>query len=233
MSYLDLTQRIRLRFDRKKVGSPTLNSQPGAHTGTSRLYIPGYSDSNIVYLDTVSGNDGNSGATELLAKLTYASAATAAGSTKKIRVINSGAAFTANITKPTEMKRGLLGTITGSALANIDNFAIYVTVYECEINNQKFTYDPLTPIVNNHFSHNGPFYFSGTFTSATSANGVFGMDYYYWPGCGYIHGGPFHWNNLWRNYSQPLILETNTEFTITPALDTPLDYFSHFDLLTP
>jgi hypothetical protein len=81
-------------------------------------------DSNIVYLDTVSGNDANSGASEVLAKKTYASAVTAASTTKKIRVINSGAAFTANITKPTEMKRGLLGTITGSALANIDNFAI-------------------------------------------------------------------------------------------------------------
>lgn len=122
MSYLDLTQRIRLRFDRKKVGSPTLNSQPGAHTGTSRLYIPGYSDSNIVYLDTVSGNDANSGATELLAKLTYASAATAAGSTKKIRVINSGAALAVDITKPTEMKRGILGTISGSLTTPVNTF---------------------------------------------------------------------------------------------------------------
>lgn len=109
-----------LAYDRKRTSTLTLDSEPGAHTGNSRQYIPGYSDSNIVYLDTVSGNDGNSGATELLAKLTYASAATAAGTTKKIRVINSGAALSTNITKPTEMKRGVSGTISSSTSAPVD-----------------------------------------------------------------------------------------------------------------
>ena len=91
MSFLHLADKIRLRFGRYKVGAPTTNSQPGAHTGTSRQYIPGYSDSNIIYLDTAAGNDGNAGTSEGAPKLTYASAATAAGSTKKIRVINDGA----------------------------------------------------------------------------------------------------------------------------------------------
>lgn len=122
MSYLNLAERIRLRFDRKKVGSPTLNSQPGAHTGATRQYIPGYSDSNIVYLDTVSGLDANSGATPVLAKLTYASAATAAGTTKKIRVVNDGAALAVNITKPTEMTVGVSGTIAGSLTTPVDTF---------------------------------------------------------------------------------------------------------------
>lgn len=103
-----------LGYDRKRTSTLTLDSEPGAHTGTTRQYIPGYSDSNIIYLDTVSGNDANDGSTELLAKLTYASAVTAAGTSKKIRVINDGAALSANITKPTEMKRGVSGTISSS-----------------------------------------------------------------------------------------------------------------------
>jgi len=109
-----------LAYDRKRTSTLTLDSEPGAHTGNSRQYIPGYSDSNIVYLDTVSGNDANDGSTELLAKLTYASAATAAGSTKTIRVINDGAALSTNITKPTEMKRGVSGTISSSTSAPVD-----------------------------------------------------------------------------------------------------------------
>ena len=109
---------------RKRRATVTLEEQPGAHTGSTRKYIPGYSDSNIVYLDTVSGNDANSGATELLSKRTYASAATAAGSTKKIRVINSGATLSTNITKPTEMKRGLLGTISSSLTAPVDTWVL-------------------------------------------------------------------------------------------------------------
>jgi hypothetical protein len=101
-----------IAYDRKRTSTLTLDEQPGAHTGATRQYIPGYSYSNIVYLNTASGNDSNDGSTELLAKLTYASAATAAGSTKKIRVVNDGAALSTNITKPTEMKRGISASIS-------------------------------------------------------------------------------------------------------------------------
>lgn len=111
-----------LAYDRKRTSTLTLDSEPGAHTGATRQYIPGYSDSNIVYLDTVSGNDSNDGSTELLAKQTYASAATAAGTTKKIRVINDGAALSTNITKPTEMKRGVSGTISSSLTAPVNTW---------------------------------------------------------------------------------------------------------------
>lgn len=107
---------------RAKRGVPVLDSQPGAHTGASRKYIPGYTDSLIIYLDTVSGNDGNAGTAEGAPKLTYASAATAAGSTKKIRVINNGAALSVNITKPTEMKRGLSGEITSDPETAFDTW---------------------------------------------------------------------------------------------------------------
>jgi len=113
---------FRWNAGRKRQGTPTLESQPGAHTGNSRQYIPGYSDSNIIYLDTAAGNDGNAGTSEGAPKLTYASAATAAGSTKKIRVINNGAALPTNITKPTEMKRGLSGTISSSLTAPVDTW---------------------------------------------------------------------------------------------------------------
>lgn len=128
MSYLDLAQRIRLRFDRRKVGAPTLNSQPGAHTGSTRQYIPGYSSSNIVYLDTAAGNDAWTGANPTNSPagtgpfLTYSAAATAASTTKKIRVVNNGAALTSNITKPTEMTIGVSGTISGSLTAPVNTF---------------------------------------------------------------------------------------------------------------
>ena len=124
---INLQDVIRIRCNRRKVGSPTLNSQPGAHSGTSRKYIPGYADSSIVYLDTVSGNDSNDGSTELLAKLTYTSAATAAGTTKKIRVINNGAALSTNINKPTEMKRGVSGTISSSLTDPINSLTAAAT----------------------------------------------------------------------------------------------------------
>jgi photosystem II stability/assembly factor-like uncharacterized protein len=114
--------KMMIAYDRKRTSTLTLDERPGAHTETVRQYIPGYSDSNIVYLDTVSGNDSNDGSTELLAKLTYASAATAAGTTKKIRVINDGAAFSTNINKPTEMKRGVSGTISSSLTAPINTW---------------------------------------------------------------------------------------------------------------
>ena len=123
MSFLHLADKIRLRFGRYKVGAPTTNSQPGAHTGNSRQYIPGYSDSNIIFLDTVSGNDGNSGTTEGSPKLTYASAATAAGTTKKIRVINNGATLSTNITKPTEAKRGISATIASDVNTNFNTWS--------------------------------------------------------------------------------------------------------------
>lgn len=107
---------------RTRQGSPTLESQPGAHTGDTRQYIPGYSDSNIVYLDTASGNDANSGATELLPKLTQSAAETAAGSTKKIRVINDGAEL-GSVAKPTEMKRGLNGSIAADYDTSLDSWS--------------------------------------------------------------------------------------------------------------
>ena len=119
--------------------------------------------------------------------------------------------------------------------ANVDNFAIYVTVYACGINNQKLTYNSLAPIVNSQFSHRGSYYFGGIFTSSVSANGYFGMNNYYWPGCGYLNGGPFFWKDAWVNSAQSLVLNTrNTPvITVTPALNVPSNLFYLFDLVKP
>jgi len=107
---------------RAKRGTPVLDSQPGAHTGATRKYIPGYSDSNIVFLNTSTGNDGNTGASIAQALLTYSAAATAAGSDKKIRLVNS-ATLSDNITKPTEATIGTTSSIASSSLtATVDTW---------------------------------------------------------------------------------------------------------------
>lgn len=100
---------------RKRRATVTLEEQPGAHTGASRKYIPGYSDSNIVFLNTSTGNDANTGASIAQAVLTYAQAATLAGSTKKIRLVNS-ATLSDNINKPTEATIGTTSAIQSSSL---------------------------------------------------------------------------------------------------------------------
>lgn len=98
-----------------KRGTPVLDSQPGAHTGATRKYIPGYSDANIVFWNDATGNDGNTGASIAQAVETYAQAATLAGSTKKIRKVNSST-VSVNITKPTEATIGTTSTIASSSL---------------------------------------------------------------------------------------------------------------------
>jgi len=111
---------------RAKANSETSSTQPYALL-IEDFYIPGYTSDNIVYLDTVSGNDSNDGSTELLAKLTYASAATAASTTKKIRVINDDAELTVDITKPTEAKAGITASIQGDLVIPVDTFSAITT----------------------------------------------------------------------------------------------------------
>lgn len=118
MSYLNLQDKIRIRCGRYKVGSPTLNSQPGAHTGSTRKYIPGYSDANIIYRAPATGSDSNDGLTELTPKQTKSACDTAAGSTKKIRIIEA-CTLNESVSKPTEMKRGISGTISSSLTAPV------------------------------------------------------------------------------------------------------------------
>lgn len=98
-----------------KRGTPVLDSQPGAHTGATRKSIPGYSESLVVFLNTSTGNDGNTGASIAQAVLTPGQAQTLAGTTKKIRLVNS-ATLTANMTKPIEATIGTTSTIASASM---------------------------------------------------------------------------------------------------------------------
>jgi len=110
-----------LAYDRKRTSTLTLDSEPGAHTGTSRQYIPGYSDSNIIFRAPTTGNDANDGLTEGAPKQTKAACDTAAGTTKKIRIIEA-CSLNESVSKPTEMKRGVSGTISSSTSAPVDTW---------------------------------------------------------------------------------------------------------------
>jgi len=100
-------------YDRRRTSTLTLDEQPGAHTGSTRKYIPGYSDANIVYRAPTTGSDSNDGLTELTPKQTKAACDTAAGTTKKIRIIEA-CTLNESVSKPTEMKRGVNGSISSS-----------------------------------------------------------------------------------------------------------------------
>ena len=106
---------------RTRQGSPTLESQPGAHTGDTRQYIPGYSDSNIIFRAPTTGNDANDGLTAGTPKQTKSACDTAAGSTKKIRIIEA-CTLNESVSKPTEMLRGVSGTISSSLTAPVDTW---------------------------------------------------------------------------------------------------------------
>lgn len=121
MTFSDLQDLIRIRCGRRKVGDPTLNSQPGAHTGSTRKYIPGYSDANIIYRAPTTGSDSNDGLTELTPKQTKSACDTAAGSTKKIRIIEA-CTLNESVSKPTEMKRGVAGSLSSSLSAPVDTW---------------------------------------------------------------------------------------------------------------
>ena len=108
-----------LGYDRKRTSTLTLDSEPGAHTGATRKYIPGYSDSNIVFRAPTTGSDANDGLTRLTPKQTKAACDTAAGSTKKIRIVEA-CTLNESISKPTEMERGVSGTISSSTSAPVD-----------------------------------------------------------------------------------------------------------------
>ena len=117
-----MSQHLVIRAGRKRTATLVTDEPVGAEDLSNyRLLVAGFSTSNIVFLNLATGSDANSGATELLAKGTYAGAvAVAAG--KKIRVVNNGAIISANITIPTEMKQGVTGSINGSLTAPLNTF---------------------------------------------------------------------------------------------------------------
>jgi hypothetical protein len=108
----------------KKQADLIYDSEPGAESLLlSRSLVPGFTGVNeIIYLNLLTGNDANSGFTEPLAKLTYAAALAAAGGIRKIRIISANAAISVNVSQPTEMKPGLLGTIGSFAITPINTW---------------------------------------------------------------------------------------------------------------
>jgi hypothetical protein len=122
----------------------------------------------------------------------------------------------------------------------IDNFSIYVTVYACNIYNQKFTYTSLVPLIysrslsRSDFRHSGTYYFSGYSKSTTTAYSSFGMYGYYWPGCGYLYGGPFPSNPAWVNNTKPTTSGAEVfEFTVSPLPKDLMIPPTIFDLFNP
>lgn len=105
-------------YDRKRTSTLTVDEQPGAHTGATRKVIPGYLDSNIVFRAPITGNDSNDGLTEATPKKNKAACDTAAGSTKKIRIIEA-CSLSESVDKPTEMKIGISGSISSSLTAPV------------------------------------------------------------------------------------------------------------------
>jgi hypothetical protein len=124
----------------------------------------------------------------------------------------------------------------------IDNFAIYVTVYACNIYNQKLTYTSLVPLKykkvdSTHFlefGHLGSFYFGGQTRGLTNAYGSFGLSGYYWPGCGYLYGGPFKSNPTWMNATKPTASGSEVfEFSVSPLPKDLMIPPTIFDLFNP
>jgi subtilisin family serine protease len=83
--------------------------------------------------------------------------------------------------------------------AHVDDFAIYIYVSGC--GSYKITHTPPEPIVNDHFSWGVTYYASGTFSTSTSCSGIYGLDSFYIPGCGYVSGGPFSYTSEWQHAS--------------------------------
>jgi hypothetical protein len=136
--------------------------------------------------------------------------------TWKVRAFIGGAwkAFSApkafTVTAPSTLPwAGYWASTTGDefyvkpARNTVANFAIYVSA--CG-STWKITHTTLLPISNKHFAFGGPFYASGTFTSATRAAGQDGLSGFVLPGCGTFNGGPWSYTATWQNATQPAIV---------------------------
>lgn len=132
---------------------------------------------------------------------------------------------------PTGPTPGFWESVTGDEFyvtpdqANVDNFAIYLTVTGC--GNYKITHTPVEPIAGNQFSFSGSFYASGTFDSTTSAHGTDGLSSFYIAGCGTVNGGPWNWTATWTNSSQPAIVIEGVSPSVILAPELPMPSYYH------
>lgn len=120
-----MKQVIDIQAGKYKAGDSVVDNQPGANTNTRKL-IPGYSQ--IVYVDLVSGNDGNTGLTEAQAKATVAGAAAILTVAGKIQFVSANPVLSSSTPYPIEMKPGLTGTIQGTAGSFVSSFSNSGTV---------------------------------------------------------------------------------------------------------
>lgn len=110
-----------------RAGDAVLDEGPGAEILTDvRKYLPAFSDTQVIYRAPVTGNDSNSGLTELLPKKTQSAAESAAGSTNKIRIIES-CTINDTINKPTEVKRGVSVNLESPLSVIVDNWSSVTT----------------------------------------------------------------------------------------------------------
>lgn len=115
---------------------------------------------------------------------------------------------------------------------NIYRYTVYINVPTCGIHNYKLTYNNPVAIAEKQFIHNGPFTFSGTFSSQTRSSGSFRLKSYYIPNCGFINAGPFDVTHIWKNTNQAQIADSE-EFTLTApesSSDTVLSSFEVTDV---
>ncbi len=120
-----MKQVIDIQAGKYKAGDSVVDNQPGANANTRKL-IPGYSQ--VVYVDFVSGNDGNTGLTEAQAKATIGGAAAILTAAGKIQIISANPVITTSTPYPLEMKPGLTGTISGTTGSFLSTFANSGTV---------------------------------------------------------------------------------------------------------
>lgn len=107
--------------------------------------------------------------------------------------------------------------------AYVRNFAIWVFVEDGPCRGQTWKIRRMTsvPITNGRFAFGGEFYASGTFNSATTARGIFGLNRFTIPGCGtYTSDIPLTWSATWRSSAQPTALSGDELNVEVEALET-------------
>jgi hypothetical protein len=88
---------------------------------------------------------------------------------------------------------------------SVKNYSMTISVGGC--GTYKITHTTTETVLNKQFAFTGSFYASGTFSSATAANGSVGLNKYNISGCGEVTGGPWSWSATWKNANQPDIRE--------------------------
>lgn len=111
-----MSQEILIKAGQQTRADLVYDEQPGAEVLDNTRLLLQYDPNKLIYLDTATGNDSNSGLTPALAKLTYAAAATAIGGGRDtVQVENDGAVIDVPITAPTQVKPGINARISMNA----------------------------------------------------------------------------------------------------------------------